>query len=331
MIDLELINIKKIFDENTLTYTFSPTKNNKSEYQIIFKSINEKVIHFKLNCKLIENITISNNNKTSTFKIIPLDGLLVSGLVSENNPLIISIKILDLCTRVTIKNFKQYNNKNFINLTWDKIYIINLLRRSDRKEEMIKKLEKENITNYEFVEAFDGKSQEVIDKHEKIKSTTGTKILSSGHFGCLLSHIKVIEMAKENKYERIIILEDDVNFEKNFNSIIKSIKLPKFDILYLGGITNRIKLFFEDWGYPEHVMGAYAYMLTKKMYEPILNELYKYEQYVDILYLQKIQKEYKVIILNDVIKTNLDTSDTSAKSNVMVQRLNAINIVQKFI
>jgi hypothetical protein len=51
-----------------------------------------------------------------------------------------------------------------------------------------------------------------------------SNIISNGHYGCLLSHIKCIELAKKRNYEGIIIMEDDIILMDNFKNIIDNIK-----------------------------------------------------------------------------------------------------------
>ena len=94
-----------------------------------------------------------------------------------------------------------------------KILYINLDKRTDRKDEMERILKD---TNYERVSAIED---------------------PDGYIGCAKSHVKCIEIARQRKYQRVIILEDDFMFSKDNN--FKSILLPEtFDIFLL---CNRIK------------------------------------------------------------------------------------------
>ena len=72
-----------------------------------------------------------------------------------------------------------------------KVIYINLNKRTDRKEDIVKELDSFNL-DYERFEAIE---------------TPGFGIV-----GCGLSHLSVLKIAKERKYENILILEDDFTF-----------------------------------------------------------------------------------------------------------------------
>jgi GR25 family glycosyltransferase involved in LPS biosynthesis len=137
---------------------------------------------------------------------------------------------------ININNIEQNNQtENKINTYFDRIFIINLIRRPDRKEQMINKLTKANITNYEFVEAIDGNQEPYLSLYNaKIKSSQF--IESAGAFGILFSALKVLIYSKMRKYKKILILEDDAIFHKDFsitfNNRIKNI--PRWKLLYFG-------------------------------------------------------------------------------------------------
>ena len=324
---IKTFGLKKKYEDEQ--YIFKPLDTKQSQYNISISSDKEVNIQFNLYVKLINKIHITYNNNTNESIKIPDKGILISGRVSEDNPIILDIDILDLCSRIYIKNMLEYDLESNTKISWDKIYIINLERREDRKEKMIEELKKENIKNYEFIKAIDGQDKKIINKFEKIKEKTN--IINSGHFACLLSHIKAIKLAKKNNLNSVLILEDDVLFENNFMKKIKHIKINSYDIVYLGGIINKIKLFYNRWAKHNYIIGAYAYIVTKNMYNILLDELKKLDDFVDLCYLKKIQKNYKVFILDDLVKTNLATSDTSRKSKMLVKRLNYINNKNNFL
>lgn len=103
---------------------------------------------------------------------------------------------------------------------------------------MINNFIKIGITNYEFITGVDGLKPSIINKFNDYKNNFKTKIITSGHFACLLSHIKAIKIAKQRGYLNIMILEDDVYFCDNFIEKISKMKIPKYDMIYLGEIIN---------------------------------------------------------------------------------------------
>jgi hypothetical protein len=333
MVHLSLYNIKEKnnVDIPSIKQTikkFCAIKMNLSNYVIKIKSNVIIHIQFYLHEKLMKYIKIKHDKTTYKYNKVPLDGILVSCVISNDIPLEISFEPIDLCSELIIKEFKKNINwnLNLTNICWDNIFIINLKRRSDRKENMLLKLSEQNITKYEFIDAIDGTEQDIIDKFTELKNNKKTFIINSGHFACLLSHIKAIELARERNYSNIIILEDDVFFCKNFENKLASLLIPKYDMIYLGGIISKKKLFFNDWVRCTNIMGAYGYILKSNMFDIILDRLNKLTQYVDIFYMRHIQPFYSTILLDDYIKTDLSSSDTSYKSSQLVQRLNYIKI-----
>jgi hypothetical protein len=124
-----------------------------------------------------------------------------------------------------------------------------------------------------------------------------------------------------------MILEDDVNTnELELISKLKSIELPYFDLLYLGGIMSKKKHFTTNWIFTKgtNIMGAYAYILSSSVFDIVLEGLKNLDEYIDFFYLKSIQRQKITIILNDIIKTDLNSSDTSHKSRIMIKRLDYI-------
>ena len=321
MINLEIISNTKYNLKNNIYHFRINTSNNPF---IIIKSLKKQIIQFKLNTKLIESICIKVGTIIKEYNKIPWFGLLINYNIEKNEEIEIFIKAIDNCGEINIWDIENIYNIKLTEIKWDKIFIINLKRRNDRKKSMEQKLLKENIINYEFIEAIDGCDIEIKKEYEQLKLDDKTKIINSGHYACLLSHIKVIELAKKNLYKNIMILEDDVMFEPNFMNIIKKIRLPKFNLIYLGGIIPEIKCGINGWIKTNGIMGAYGYIINHKLYDKILYYLKNNNNYVDVLYIEKIQPNYKVYLLNDYIKTNLDSSDTSKKNKKLVRMLNNI-------
>jgi GR25 family glycosyltransferase involved in LPS biosynthesis len=293
-----------------------------NEHKILINSDENVIVQFKLNYELIKKIIIKYKDDKKEYDNKKYNYILINFETNKDTILEIIVFPLDLVTRINIWDVKIIEKKEQQMIRWDKIYIINLKRRVDRKILMIEKLSEEKIDNYEFIEAYDGKDEEIIDDYNLLKKYT--KITNAGHFGCLLSHIKAIKKAKKNNYNNVMILEDDIIFNNNFLEEISKIKLPKYDILYLGGLINEKKLFFNGWGSVSKVMGAYGYIINKDYYDIILKKLEEFKDCVDVVYYK--QKDMNnIYILNDIIKTNLDSSDTSKKKKKLTDMINIIN------
>ncbi len=115
---------------------------------------------------------------------------------------------------------------NVLNNYFDKIYCINLDRRPDRWDECCSIF---NIMNLE-VERFSACDGQLID--------TGYGKVYNGELGGTISHTRLFKKIKDEGFEKVLILEDDVefckNFEENFNSSIQEVP-NDWDLLFLGG------------------------------------------------------------------------------------------------
>lgn len=96
-------------------------------------------------------------------------------------------------------------------------FYINLENRHDRKEHVEKQLQSIGITATRF---------------NAIK-------LSNGAVGCSMSHLKCLEIAKQNNWDRVMIVEDDVLFlnpnlfKNQLNKFLKNNKT--FDVVLIAG------------------------------------------------------------------------------------------------
>lgn len=127
-----------------------------------------------------------------------------------------------------------------------KIYVINLKRRSDKKEKMLKQFKDLSINNFEFIEAVDGNDltkNEFLQVIDYKKMELISRKLTNAEIGCALSHKIVYEKIINGPEYRSIILEDDVILEKGFVNIasINGNSIANIDILFLGLSTSNIE------------------------------------------------------------------------------------------
>lgn len=101
---------------------------------------------------------------------------------------------------------------------FDKIYCINRASRTDRWGKSLLEFQKLNLT----VERFNA--------------------IEGGAKGCMLSHINIIRQARENRYRRVLVLEDDVEFLVTdldyYYQVFKTIEFMHWHLLYLGANVN---------------------------------------------------------------------------------------------
>jgi glycosyl transferase, family 25 len=131
----------------------------------------------------------------------------------------------------------------------EKVIYINLKDRTDRKktcEETLNKLfSKDKIIRLDAI------------KHEK------------GYIGCALSHLKCLELAIENNWKNVLIVEDDILWTKDSIDIfIKLIKNP-YDVIILGGTF----IYYNPFNYYLYSCSSTNSYIVNKKY---LKTLYKF-------------------------------------------------------
>jgi glycosyl transferase family 25 len=122
-------------------------------------------------------------------------------------------------------------NQSSIAITefFEKIYIVNLLERTDRLREIQEQLNLINLSN----------NHTSVYVFPAVRPTDQGEFDSIGARGCFLSHLGILKDAAFHNYKNILILEDDVNFSDNFitesTKAFKELSDRKWDIFY-GGI-----------------------------------------------------------------------------------------------
>jgi autotransporter strand-loop-strand O-heptosyltransferase len=185
----------------------------------------------------------------------------------------------------------------------DKIFVINLKDRKDRKKRIAALLDKENIgVPTEFIDAIDIrelKKEEVQDwlsergyglykwKTEKDDylfdgynfKEWDTRDLTKGEIGCSLSHYTVWKKAKEENHKRILVLEDDAFWHKtgDLPLAIKKIEECKaeFSLAYLGRtkITKSVEESIDAvFNYANFSYTTHAYVVDEKGIDSFLSQ-----------------------------------------------------------
>jgi len=182
----------------------------------------------------------------------------------------------------------------------DKIFIINLETRTDRKNEMIKELKKHNIQNYEFYNADRPSIPDIIEwnnnycNHVITSFRTMQKFLryQIGCLGCLKSHLGVCKLALERNYKNVLILEDDTQFIHNLD-ILTGFTCQinnEYDMLYLCGSHHGVRETVSKnivKTAKTHTTGSY--LITENAMKYLVNNIQSYSKEIDVYYADEIQ------------------------------------------
>ena len=155
-------------------------------------------------------------------------------------------------------NKELFQNKN-TNKLIDGILYINLAHRTDRKEHIEKELNKLSpICNN-------------IERIDAVKHNNGAK-------GCGMSHIKALEYAKQNKWNNVLIIEDDLLFKTQNQNLVQNITTTlnelngKYDILmFSGNILKQTNSNISNLSKPINVQTTSGYLINSHYYEKLIN------------------------------------------------------------
>lgn len=149
----------------------------------------------------------------------------------------------------------------------DKVVYINLDSREDRRQSILKQLE--------------------VFPSEKVLRFSAIKE-SNGAIGCTKSHIAIIKMAIQNKWNNVLILEDDAiwnKFDEGYTLLEKLVSKP-YDVITLGITipkydTQTYKL-YSGCTTTAYLVNSHYYETLLVNYEHGLNRLL--ETGIDIVY-----------------------------------------------
>uniref|UniRef100_A0AAY4DHQ9 procollagen galactosyltransferase n=1 Tax=Denticeps clupeoides TaxID=299321 RepID=A0AAY4DHQ9_9TELE len=131
-------------------------------------------------------------------------------------------------------------------LGFDEVFMINLKRRTDRRERMLRALHEQEIA-CEIVDAVDGKSLNVSEIHDMgIHMLPGYsdpyhgRPLTKGELGCFLSHYNIWKEIVARGLKTTLVLEDDLRFEVFFKRRLQNLMREveseglDWDLIYIG-------------------------------------------------------------------------------------------------
>lgn len=206
--------------------------------------------------------------------------------------------------RSTLIELPTMNVKNQFGL--DEIYVINLARRTDRRERLQSTFDILNISA-RFFEAIDGKytiDQTYLERLNirllpDYEDPYHRRPMNYGELGCFFSHYFIWEDMVKNDYKNgAIILEDDVRFDAYFSTRLEKVLANRsfdWDIIYLGrkimrtdeeNYDNIIAEYLIEPSYSHWTVGYVLSLRGAKMLvdEKPLQKLIPVDEYLPIMY-----------------------------------------------
>lgn len=182
----------------------------------------------------------------------------------------------------------------------NKIYVLNLKTRTDRREHIVNQLQKINCNNYIIIDAIDG------------KELVNTTRLTNGMLGLNHTYLKIYDEWVKESPDNIIIIEDDCVFLDNFNEELLNYmsNIPSdWEMLYFGGNHNYhvgsqtekindycIKL--------NNTYTAHCVVLKNYVFEELIKNIRSMEIENDV-YMATLQKKYNAYSTSKKITTQL--------------------------
>jgi GR25 family glycosyltransferase involved in LPS biosynthesis len=193
-------------------------------------------------------------------------------------------------------------------------YVINLKRRCDRKRLIEYKLSKIHISpkEWKFFEAIDGLDETYDDIYTIMEKKN--RFTSKGAFGLCMTYINMLEDAYKNNYDRILVLEDDINIHKQYHKLIQKfsniINDGIHDIIWLGANQKRFSakqtasIGTTSTYHPEphknnYTYGTYSMIINKSGIIKMMNIINRH----NVTNLKPID-----IMINDMIRSKILTS-----------------------
>lgn len=232
-------------------------------------------------------------------------------------------------------NLEIEESKLMLNTYFDNIYVLYI---DDKELTTIKsKLEKKNII-VQYFKGFNGHLEK--DIYEAYVQQfnllfPGEKSLNCGSFGHTMSFLNILNDAKVNNYNKILILEPDIYFCKDFDILcdryLGSKYLRDSKLIYFGASQNKFytnktwdyidneytKELEDGYYYSHYTLGTFAISIDHSVYGECI-ELFKEKKVPTDVSLLKLHSAYPkdcFVIYPNIICCDVTTSKTSNKKN----------------
>ncbi|XP_068608749.1 procollagen galactosyltransferase 2 [Brachionichthys hirsutus] len=198
---------------------------------------------------------------------------------------------------------------------FDEIYLINLRRRSDRRDRMLFSLNELEV-DVKVVDAVDGNalnSSDIkllgVDLLPGYYDPFSGRTLTKGEVGCFLSHYFIWKEIVDMQMDKALVFEDDVRFQANFKRrvlrLMEEVELTEldWDIIYFGrkqvnpgseeeveNVHNLVVAGYSYWtlSYAISLQGAQKLLNA----EP-LSKMLPVDEFLPIMYDKHLNEDYK--------------------------------------
>jgi GR25 family glycosyltransferase involved in LPS biosynthesis len=134
-----------------------------------------------------------------------------------------------------------------------------------------------------------------------------------------MSHVQILELARKENYERVLIFEDDVEFDPDFSKLFPKYmkQVPaSWDMLYFGGNHSETPLpVSKNVLRVMDMRCTHAYAVNKSMYSFLIDSLKDCHIPIDLFYTQ-IQKQYACYVLYPHVAWQHEGESFIRKENV---------------
>nr|XP_044993599.1 inactive glycosyltransferase 25 family member 3 isoform X2 [Jaculus jaculus] len=198
---------------------------------------------------------------------------------------------------------------------FDEVFVISLARRPQRRERMLSSLWEMEIS-CRVVDAVDGRALNSstlrslgVDLLPGYQDPYSGRTLTKGEVGCFLSHYFIWEEVVARNLAQVVVFEDDVRFESNFQRRLErlmediSARELSWDLIYLGRKQVNTEEEVAVEGLPSLVVAGYsywtlAYVLSlagarKLLASQPLRRMLPVDEFLPIMFDQHPNEEYK--------------------------------------
>jgi len=161
--------------------------------------------------------------------------------------------------------------------------------------------------------------------------------LANGRIGCSMSHLKVLNLAKERKLPYVVVVEDDIEFKKpdKYNSMLRKFldSNIEYDVLLLAGnlrppikqLNSDVLQIFHSWTTTGYIVKSDYYdTLIQNIHEGIqllMRQPEKHNLYAIDSYWMRLQKKDKWMILYPRTITQRPTYSDIEKREINYDKL----------